>query len=123
MELAHLQCELLFKALEIFAVRGLFIPLTFKHLSHNVSDDNQHKGIGKKSRRDDRTQTGVTTPGNSAATKKALKGRQKHKQTENKQVACSVALSELSFVDHLVPGVSTPVCVLSHLRCFSSEQQ
>ena len=51
-------------------------------------------------------------------------------QVEIKQVRYSVALSGLSFVDAPVPGVlrfaqaqaeNTPVCVLSHLRCFSPD--
>ena len=33
----------------------------------------------------------------------------------------SVALSGLSFVNALVPGVNTPVCGLSHLRRFSPD--
>ena len=49
---------------------------------------------------------------------------------EIKQVRYSVALSGLSFVDAPVPGVLpfgqaqaeyTPVCDLSHLRCFSPD--
>jgi len=34
---------------------------------------------------------------------------------------CSVALSGLSFVNALVPGVKTPVCGLSRLRRFSPD--
>ena len=46
---------------------------------------------------------------------KVPKGRQRYKQFEIKQVMFSVALSGLSFVNALVPGVITPVCGLSHL--------
>ena len=55
---------------------------------------------------------------------KVPKGRQKYKQFDIKQVMYSVALSGLSFVNALVPGVlrfaqaqaeSTPVCGLSRL--------
>ena len=45
-------------------------------------------------------------------------GRQRYKQFDIKHVMYSVALSGLSFVNALVPGVNTPVCGLSSLRDF-----
>ena len=72
----------------------------------------------QKSRRDDRPQTGVLTPGNNATTEKVLKGRQSHKQVLIKQVIYSVAPLGLIIVRLICPGGYTPVCVLSHLWCF-----
>ena len=57
----------------------------------------------------------MLTPGNCATTRKVPKGRQRYKQFDIKQVMFSVALSGLSFVNALVPGVNTPVCGLSSL--------
>ena len=55
------------------------------------------------------------------ADKKDLKGRGRNvprTAIDIKQVMYSVALSGLSFVNALVPGVNTPVCGLSSLRDF-----
>ena len=97
---------------------SIYVPI------HRLPDDNQFKGACQKSRRDERPQTGAQAPGNSATAKEVPKGRQRYKQFEIKQVMFSVALSGLSFVNALVPGVlpfgqaqaeSTPVCGLSRL--------
>ena len=61
----------------------------------------------QKSRRDERPQTGVTTPGNVATTEKVLKGRQSHKQVVIKQITYSVALSGLTIVRLSCPGGSS----------------
>ena len=55
--------------------------------------------------RDERPQTGAQAPGSSATIKEAPKGRQRPKHVVIKHVTCSVALSGLSFVYALVPGV------------------
>ena len=78
-------------------------------------------GACQKSRRDDRPQTGVLTPGNNATTEKALKGRQSHKQVVIKQVIYSVAPLGLIIVRLTCSGGYTPVCVLLHLWCFSPD--
>ena len=78
-------------------------------------------GLTLKSRRDERPQTGVSTPGSSATTKEAPTGRQRPKHVAIKHVICSVALSGLSFVNAIGPGVDTPVCSLSRLRRFSPD--
>ena len=84
---------------------SIYVPI------HRLPDDNQFKGACQKSRRDERPQTGVLTPGNCATTRKVPKGRQRYKQFEIKQVMFSVALSGLSFVNALVPGVTPPSVV------------
>ncbi len=58
----------------------------------------------QKSRRDERTQTGVQTPVNVAAKEKALKGRQKQKQPVIKQVTYSVSPLGLTIVRLTCPG-------------------
>ena len=72
----------------------------------------------------------MSTPGSSATTKEAPTGRQRPKHVAIKHVICSVALSGLSFVNAIGPGVlrfaqaqaeDTPVCSLSRLRRFSPD--
>ena len=58
----------------------------------------------QKSRRDERTQTGVLTPVNVAAKEKAPKGRQKQKQPVIKQVTYSVSPLGLTIVRLTCPG-------------------
>ena len=65
-------------------------------------------GAYQKSRRDERPQTGVSTPSKCKTTEKVPKGRQKHKQAEIKRVTYSFDLSGLSFADDAVPGVTPP---------------
>ena len=62
-------------------------------LSIGFPDEKQLIGAYHKSRRDERPQTGVLTPGNCTMVKKVLKGRQRHKQVVIKQVRYSVAPS------------------------------
>ena len=58
----------------------------------------------QKSRRDERTQTGVQTPVNVSAKEKALKGRQKQKQPVIKQVTYSFSPLGLTIVRLTCPG-------------------
>ena len=78
-------------------------------------------GLTLKSRRDERPQTGAQAPGSSSTTKEAPRGRQRPNHVVIKHVTCSVALSGLSFVNAIGPGVDTPVCSLSRLRRFSPD--
>ena len=57
-------------------VRGKSRAPLLMRLLFGFPDDKQFKGACPKSRRDDRTQTGVLTPGSSATTKEAPTGRQ-----------------------------------------------
>ena len=91
---------------------SIYVPI------HRLPDDNQFKGACQKSRRDERPQTGAQAPGNSATAKEVPKGRQRYKQFEIKQVMFSVALSGLSFVNALVPGVSPPSVVYRAFGAF-----
>jgi hypothetical protein len=65
----------------------------------------------------------MQAPGNGTTTEKAPRGRQRTEQVVIEHVRYSVALSGLSIVDAFVPGIFTPVCDLSHLRCLFSKQQ
>ena len=111
-------------AVVFIAVRGSFWATQFV-LSpiRRLFWHKQLMGAYHKSRRDERLQTGVITPGNCATTQKVPKGRQKPKQVVIEQVRYSIAPSGLWFVAVLLPGVGTPVCGLSHLRCLFPGQQ
>ncbi len=83
-----------------------------------------------KHRRCDRTQTGVTPPAPERSEeppvvvrnqKKPRRGDRVLNMLTINQLGVLSPLSGLSFVDAPVPGVNTPVCVLSHLRCFSPD--
>ena len=110
------------------AVRGKACALQLMLISIGLPDEKQLMGAYSKvpnqrstKSRDERPQTGAQAPGSSATTKEAPRGRQRPKHVVIKHVTCSVALSGLSFVNALVPGVYTPVCSLSHLWCFSPD--
>ena len=60
---------------KIIVVRGKFRAPLLMRLLFGFPDEKQFKGACPKSRRDDRTQTGVLTPGSSATTKEAPTGR------------------------------------------------
>ena len=78
-------------------------------------------GAYLKSRRDERPQTGAQAPGSSATIKEAPKGRQRPKHVVIKHVTCSVALSGLSFVNALVPGVTPPSVVFRAFGAYSAD--
>ena len=116
--------------LKTIGVRGKACAPQLMLLSIGLPDEKQLMGAYSKvpnqrstKSRDERQQTGAQAPGSSATTKEAPRGRQRPKHVVIKHVTCSVALSGLSFVNALVPGVFTPGCVLSHLRCLFSGQQ
>ena len=96
---------------------SIYVPI------HRLPDDNQFKGACQKSRRDERPQTGVLTPGNVATKEKALKGRQRHKQVVIKQVIYSVAPSGLTIVRLSCPGGLHPrLCSFAPLVLFPGQQ-
>ena len=82
----------------------------------------QAQAVPLKSRRDERPQTGVLTPGNCATTKEVLKGRQRHKQFDMKQVMYSVALSGLSFANALVRGLHPRLWSVAPSALFPGQQ-
>ena len=114
----------------IIGVRGKACAPQLMLLSIGLPDEKQLMGAYSKvpnqrstKSRDERPQTGAQAPGSSATIKEAPTGRQRPNHVIIKHVTCSVALSGLSFVNALVPGVFTPGCVLSRLRCLFSGQQ
>ena len=67
-----------------------------RFLPHPCTPPLKWEGNGlSKSRRDERTQTGVLAPGNDVTTKEAPRGDRDHNITDTEQVTRSVALSGL----------------------------
>ena len=104
-------------------VWGTLLPLPFRSFSLAFLANRSRRGLTLKSRRDERPQTGVLTPGNVATIEKAPRGRQRSKHVVIKHVTCSVALLGLIIVLRPYPGGFTPVCGLSRLRRLFSGQQ
>ncbi len=92
-------------------------------LLFGIPNESNSWGLTLKSRGTKEHRRGMKAPGNSATTEKAPRGRQRTEQVVIEHVRYSVAPSGLSIVDAFVPGVFTPVCDLSHLRCLFSKQQ
>ena len=97
-------------------------------LSIGLPDEKQLMGAYSKvpnqrstKSRDDRPQTGAQAPGSSATIKEAPTGRQRPKHVVIKHVTCSVALSGLSFVNALVPGVTPPSVVFRAFGAYSAD--
>ena len=93
----------------IIGVRGKACAPQLMLLSIGFPDEKQFKGACPKSRRDDK--------------KKPRRGDRVLNMLFANQLDVLSPLRGFCFVDVPEPGVSTPVCVLSHLRClFTGEQ-
>ena len=107
----------------IIVVRGKARAPLLMRLLFGFPNESSSWGLTLKSRGTKEHRRGMQAPGNGATTEKSPRGRQRTEQVVIEHVRYSVALSGLSIVDTFVPGVFTPVCNLSHLRCLFSKQQ